>query len=445
MLDDQDGGAEENILLEGGARFAKDERTGEGGVIFKGGPLHAIDQAVLLSLCLDVANSNPADGLTSEEMFPYLHRVLELPNNWMIHSTALLERSWLEYEKRRTADRAMLQMQALLDQHTTKLTMTQNSYKMIEEASPIQDRIEFIYSLVYPAQYELKRDLAYKYLQSQVFVSALNMFQELELWDEVVKCYQLLQKPYRAEMVVREQIKKLGETPYMLTALGDLTSDEDCYERAWRLSNGRFARYYFWVLYYTYFWIIILIYHRAKRTLGHMCFTSERFEQAIVHFDAALNVQPLVANAWYMRGLCCMRLDRYDDAIMSFTRCVQQDGEIGEAWGNIGAVHYHREDYSRALPALKEALKHKANNFRILQNLVLVTIQLHLYAESCLYMTMIVDIRHTSKQLSPMIPELQLLCRGILELETPSEMLISKYEALLNKVSNAYSTGYYFA
>ena len=242
-MDDQDGGAEENILLEGGAKFAKDEQTGEGGEVFKGGPLHAVDQAVLLSLCLDVQNSNPLDGLTNEEMFPYLHRVLELPNNWMIHSTGLLERSWLEFEKRRTADRAMLQMQALLDQHTTKLTMTQNSYKMIEEASPVQDRIEFMYSLVYPAQYELKRDLAYKYLQSQVFVSALNMFQELELWDEVVKCYQLLQKPHRAEMVVREQIKKLGETPYMLTSLGDLTADEDCYERAWTLSNGRFARY----------------------------------------------------------------------------------------------------------------------------------------------------------------------------------------------------------
>ena len=103
----------------------------------------------------------------------------------MIHSTGLLERSWLEYEKRRTADRAMLQMQALLDQHTTRLTMTQSTYKSIEEASPIQDRIEFIHCLVYPAQYELKRDLAFKYLSCQVFYSALNMFQELELWDEV--------------------------------------------------------------------------------------------------------------------------------------------------------------------------------------------------------------------------------------------------------------------
>ena len=33
----------------------------------------------------------------------------------------------------------------------------------------------------------------------------------------------LQQKPHRAELVVRDRLK-LGETPYMLTALGDLTS-----------------------------------------------------------------------------------------------------------------------------------------------------------------------------------------------------------------------------
>lgn len=43
-------------------------------------------------------------------MFPYIQRVLDEPKNWMIHSTGLLERSWLEFEKRRTFDRALLQV-----------------------------------------------------------------------------------------------------------------------------------------------------------------------------------------------------------------------------------------------------------------------------------------------------------------------------------------------
>ena len=150
----------------------------------QGGDLHELDQAVILSQCLDIENNNPKDGLTREQMFPYIQRVLENPKNWMIHSTALLQRSWLEYEKRRTMDRAMLQIQALLDQHTTKLSVTQSTFASIEQAAPVQERIEYLFCIIYPAQYELKRDLAYRYLKYQVFSSALNLFTELELWDE---------------------------------------------------------------------------------------------------------------------------------------------------------------------------------------------------------------------------------------------------------------------
>ena len=58
-----------------------------------------------------------------------------------------------------------LQMQALLDQHTTKLTIMQSTKKAVEESAPVHRRLEFLHCIVYPAQYELKRDLAQKYLK----------------------------------------------------------------------------------------------------------------------------------------------------------------------------------------------------------------------------------------------------------------------------------------
>ena len=99
-------------------------------------------------------------------MRPYVARVLERPSNWMTYSTALFLRSLLEYEAFRcvlfllprrvannnwhafllfsllltirTRDRALLQMQALLDQHTTKLTPMQFSSKVVEDSAPAQ-------------------------------------------------------------------------------------------------------------------------------------------------------------------------------------------------------------------------------------------------------------------------------------------------------------------
>lgn len=38
-----------------------------------------------------------------------------------------------------------------------------------------------------------------------------------------------------------------------------------------------------------------------------MC--SNRFEECVAHLDAALKIQPLVATAWYLRGIACMRLE----------------------------------------------------------------------------------------------------------------------------------------
>jgi hypothetical protein len=95
-------------------------------------------QSVLLALCLDVKNSNPKDGLTTEEMRPYVERVLLHHANWTIYSTGLLQRAWLDFESHYAKDRATLQLQALVDQHGQELTFTQMSREAIENSAPAQ-------------------------------------------------------------------------------------------------------------------------------------------------------------------------------------------------------------------------------------------------------------------------------------------------------------------
>jgi hypothetical protein len=64
---------------------------------------------------IDIAKRKAAyelhtQGKTSVIIPEYNPKRVEPYLNWMIYSTALLERSYLEYEKRRTMDRAMLQV-----------------------------------------------------------------------------------------------------------------------------------------------------------------------------------------------------------------------------------------------------------------------------------------------------------------------------------------------
>lgn len=49
----------------------------------------------------------------------------------------------------------------------------------------MQDRVRYLHSIVYPARYELQRDLGMRYLKMGIVMSALQLFEYLEMWDEV--------------------------------------------------------------------------------------------------------------------------------------------------------------------------------------------------------------------------------------------------------------------
>ena len=56
---------------------------------------------------------------------------------------------------------------------------------------------------------------------------------------------------------------------------------------------------------------------RPLRTLARICFNSERFSECVEYLDRSLEIQPLVASAWYLRGIACMRLESWSEAIIS--------------------------------------------------------------------------------------------------------------------------------
>ena len=195
------------------------------------GELRVLDQAIILAFCLDVKNTNPSDGLTAEEMNAFLARVLCHHDDWTVYSTALLERAWLEFEGNHSKERALLQLQALADQHTSRLTITQSTRKSVDESSPVQDRLRNVHSIVYPPRWQMLRDLAERFAQLGIVTSAAELFTEIEYWDEVVDCYKRAGKEKLAEEIIRQRLSVV-ETPRMFVALGDITNELEYYEKA---------------------------------------------------------------------------------------------------------------------------------------------------------------------------------------------------------------------
>ncbi|TMW56568.1 hypothetical protein Poli38472_006578 [Pythium oligandrum] len=359
----------DNILLE---HIAFEDKS-----MTEQGNLQTIDQVILLALCLDVKNSNANDGLTREEMFPYVTRVLENPNNWMVYSTGLLERAWLECETSKRRERGVLQMQALVDQHTTRLTVLQNSLQAIEDAAPAHERMEFVHALAFPPRYALKRDLSERYLALGVIGSALEICLELEIWDDVVKCYQILEQSTKAEKIVRERLA-VDPSPYMWTCLGDITEDISHYETAWELSKHRFAR--------------------AKRSLGRHFFEKGDYKTAIAHYQDSVQVSPMNNSAWFVMGSMAMRVQDWDLGLRAFTRVVQLEPDNGEALGNIGSIHIRSERYAEAFSVLQEALKQKREMWQMWENYSFCALHIERFGEAMYGVHQWLDLRHKHKR-----------------------------------------------
>ena len=302
-------------------------------------PLHPLDQCILLSLCLNVRNTSPSHGLTSEQMSPYVARVIAHPRNWSVHTMALLLRSRLESTRTRTVERATLQLQALVDQMPTA-------------DSALSERLLYVHAIPLPSKWEMERELALRYLSLGVVKSALEIFERLEMWEEVVKCWQAMERRDQAIAIVRDLLQGRKEEADSVIArgkdvsstrrttldsareaklwclLGDLEPENAVahYERAWRLSRETSGR--------------------AMRSLGGYYFAREEFENAVPCLSKAVAINPLLSRPWFILGCAHLRIQNWEGARDAFSRCVAIDDEDAESWNNLATV-YLRLDEAR--------------------------------------------------------------------------------------------------
>lgn len=372
-------------------------------------PLHPLDQCILLSLCLNVRNMSPSHGLTSEQMFPYVARVISHPKNWSVHTMALLLRSRLESARTRTVERSVLQLQALIDQMPTA-------------DSPLPERLLYFHSIPLPSKWEMERELALRFLTLGVVKSALEIFERLEMWEEVVKCWQSMERTDKAVVIVRDLLKGRKEEAESVILrgkdlpspqrgkldsarqaklwclLGDLEPDNavEHYERAWALSKETSGR--------------------AMRSLGGYYFARGEFEKVIPCLQRAVKINPLLSRSWFILGCAYIRLENWEGARDSFSRCVSIDDEDGESWNNLASMYLRLDSFQNisesdvngedqpskaksfsnrmlAFRALKQGLKYSYDNWRMWTNYMIIAVDVGELSEACRALARIVEER----------------------------------------------------
>ncbi|KAI0371456.1 tetratricopeptide repeat domain 27 [Pilatotrama ljubarskyi] len=375
--------------------------------------LHPLDQCILLALCLNVKNVSPAHGLTAEQMAPYVARVISHPRNWSVHTMALLLRSRLEANRTRTVERATLQLQALVDQMPTA-------------DSTLAERLLYIHSIILPSKWEMEKELAMRFLSIGVVKSALEIFERLEMWEEVVKCWQSMERSDKAITIVRDLLEgKKAEAETVISRgkalsdkrkqvldatreaklwclLGDLEPDHalEHYTRAWEVSKESSGR--------------------AMRSLGGYYFARGNYQDVITCLRRAVAINPLLSRSWFVLGCACVRQEDWEGARDAFVRCVTIDDEDGESWNNLASVYLRMgeagkkvaagnsaheaqgEDSEKRIPfsnrllafrALKQGLKYSYDNWRMWMNYMIVAMDVGELSEACRALTRVVEER----------------------------------------------------
>ncbi|KAF9051203.1 TPR-like protein [Hymenopellis radicata] len=360
-------------------------------------PLHPLDQSILLGMCLNVRNTSPIHGLTSEEMLPYVSRVISHPRNWSVHTMALLLRSRLESSRTRTVERATLQLQALVDQMPTA-------------DSTVSERLRYFHEILLPSKWDMEKELAERYISLGVIKSSLEIFERLEMWEEVVKCWVSMEQPEKGLRIVvdlleghkleseavmkrgkassgdRRKVLDINREAKLLCLLGDLEPARavEHYEHAWEVSKHSSGR--------------------AMRSLGGYYFARAEYAKAIECLQKTVAINPLLSRSWFILGCSCMRLEDWEGAethsadvwnnlasmylrmgtkpkAKSNTDDAEDDPSFAYSTESAKSIPY--ENKMLAFRALQRGLKHSYDNWRMWSNFMIVAMDVGQLAEAC--------------------------------------------------------------
>ncbi|KAI3415053.1 TPR_REGION domain-containing protein [Psidium guajava] len=299
-------------------------------------PLHATQQAVILAKCLLIERSSRQDEMQRWDMAPYIEAIDSQQSVcFIIRCFCDILRIQWESTRSRTKERALLMMDTLV--------------KSLYDPSPqVTERMLCSFGVYMPTIPALRKEYGEFLIRCGLMGEAVKIFEDLELWDNLIYCYRLLEKKSAAVELIRTRLSVMSNDPRLWCSLGDVTNNDACYEKALEVSSGRSAR--------------------AKRSLARSAYNKGDYGKSMVLWESAMALNSLYPDGWFALGAAALKARDIEKALDGFTRAVQLDPDNGEAWNNIACLHMIKKRSKEAFIAFKEALKFKRNSWQLWEN-----------------------------------------------------------------------------
>ncbi|XP_035436281.2 tetratricopeptide repeat protein 27 [Spodoptera frugiperda] len=337
--------------------------------------LPSLEQILCLLTVQYLIKAQPKDELMNEELEPYIAAVLSPKKGaWPTRVAALLIRCKLEANHKRTVERAMLQCETIVNDKTGASSTT---------------RLSYLWGTGLQPAWVWRQQLADLYLNLGLVKAALEEYLKLQLWEDVIVCYTALQLRHKAAEIIQQQID-INPTVKLYCLLGDATDDVKCYEKAWEFSNHKSSR--------------------AQRHWGNFLFDHKKYEECIPHFEKSVEINSIQDRVWLRLGYAALMVENWEVSAKAYRRYTYLQPNTFEAWNNLAKVYVNQGDKKRAYRALMEALRFNYDNWKLWENVVIVSMDTGHFEDVIRGCHRLLDLQQKFED----VEVLQLLVRAIL-------------------------------
>lgn len=165
-----------------------------------------IEQKLLLLIVEEMMGSKPRDDLFYEEIEPFINLILRQKNTWTVRVATLILRCKLESKHNRTIERSLQQCEEILD--------------AIRKDEPhLLNRVGGVYSTGLQPFWKTLAQYADLMLNTGLVKASLEIYLQLQLWEEVIVCYTILKMRHKAAEIIKQELEK-KETVKLWCLLG---------------------------------------------------------------------------------------------------------------------------------------------------------------------------------------------------------------------------------